>query len=52
MQERLKLRSQGELIQTEAFRDWYLIGESDVVVSNYMSPSFGETAATRTIRPY
>lgn len=34
----------------EAVIDWYLIGESDVVVSSG-SMSFGETAALRTQRP-
>ena len=34
----------------EAFLDWYLIGESDVVVTD-QSSSFGPTAAMRTARP-
>lgn len=34
----------------EAFLDWYLIGESDVVVTD-MSSSFGPTGALRTNRP-
>jgi hypothetical protein len=36
----------------EAFLDWYLIGESDVVVADYTAPSFGDTAAFRSARPY
>ena len=35
----------------EAFIDWYLIGESDLVVTDQRSPSFGGTAALRTARP-
>ena len=34
----------------EAMIDWYLIGESDLVVGN--GPSFGATGALRTARPY
>jgi hypothetical protein len=36
----------------EALIDWYLIGESDLVVTDDFAPSFGDTAATRTARPY
>jgi hypothetical protein len=36
----------------DAFIDWYLIGESDIVVSDKESPTFGGTAALRTFRPY
>jgi hypothetical protein len=37
----------------EGFLDWFLIGESsDVVVSDENAPSFGNTAAFRTARPY
>ena len=36
----------------EALIDWYLIGESDLVVTDDFGPSFGDTAATRTARPY
>lgn len=36
----------------EAFLDWYLIGESDVVVADNGGPSFGNTATFRTARPY
>jgi len=36
----------------EAFIDWYLIGESDVVVTNSYRSSFGSTAALRTARPF
>jgi hypothetical protein len=36
----------------EAFIDWYLIGESDIVVSDNESPTFGGTASLRTFRPY
>lgn len=36
----------------EAFIDWYLIGESDIVVTDDVAPSFGDTAAFRTTRPY
>lgn len=36
----------------EALIDWYLIGESDLVIADQiMSPSFGDTAALRTARP-
>lgn len=35
----------------EALLDWYLIGESDLVVKDDQSPSFGGTAALRTARP-
>ena len=35
----------------EAVIDWYLIGESDFVVMDDSSPSFGGTAALRTARP-
>jgi len=36
----------------EALIDWYLIGESDlVIVDATMAPSFGDTAALRTARP-
>lgn len=36
----------------EALLDWYLIGESDAVISDQiMAPSFGDTAALRTARP-
>ena len=35
----------------EALIDWYLIGESDVVISDKASPTFGGTAALRTARP-
>jgi len=34
----------------EAFIDWYLIGESDVVIGS--GPSFSDTATLRTKRPY
>lgn len=34
----------------EAFLDWYLIGESDVVIADEMS-TFGPTGALRTARP-
>lgn len=34
----------------EAMIDWYLIGESDLVIAN--GPSFGATGALRTARPY
>lgn len=37
---------------SEAFLDWYLIGESDVVVADFNGPSFGDTAALRTARPF
>ena len=36
----------------EGFLDWYLIGESDVVVSDHHGPSFGNTASFRTARPH
>jgi len=36
----------------EALIDWYLIGESDLVITDTNSPSFGGTAALRTARPY
>jgi hypothetical protein len=36
----------------EALIDWYLIGESDLVVTDDFAPSFGDTAAIRTVRPY
>ncbi len=37
---------------SEALLDWFLIGESDVVVSDQLqAPSFGGTAALRTARP-
>jgi hypothetical protein len=36
----------------EALIDWYLIGESDLVVTDDFAPSFGDTAVTRTVRPY
>jgi hypothetical protein len=35
----------------EAMIDWYLIGESDLVVSDDRSVSFGGTATLRTARP-
>lgn len=35
----------------EALIDWYLIGESDLVVLDNGGPSFGGTAALRTARP-
>ena len=35
----------------EAFIDWYLLGETDLVVGG-MSYTFGSTAAMRTARPY
>ena len=35
----------------QAFIDWYLIGESDLVIMGGGSPSFGGTAALRTARP-
>lgn len=35
----------------EAIMDWYLIGESDLVVLDNGGPSFGGTAALRTNRP-
>ena len=35
----------------EAMIDWYLIGESDLVVSDDSSVSFGGTATLRTARP-
>ena len=35
----------------EAFIDWYLIGESDVVIAD-IDTSFGATAALRTARPF
>ena len=35
----------------EAVIDWYLVGESDLVVTDSGSPSFGGTAALRTARP-
>jgi hypothetical protein len=35
----------------EAFIDWYLLGESDLVVGG-MSFTFGSTAAMRTARPF
>lgn len=35
----------------EALLDWYLVGESDIVVKDLKSPSFGGTAALRTARP-
>jgi len=35
----------------EAMVDWYLIGESDLVVMDKSSVSFGGTAALRTARP-
>ena len=34
----------------EALVDWYLIGESDIVISDKESPTFGGTAALRTAR--
>lgn len=36
----------------EAFFDWYLIGESDAVVSDGGAPSFGNSAVARTARPH
>ena len=36
----------------EALIDWYLIGESDVVVTNSRQHSYGGTAALRTARPF
>jgi hypothetical protein len=36
----------------EAFLDWYLLGESDYVLGDYSGPTFGDTAAFRTLRPY
>jgi hypothetical protein len=36
----------------EGFLDWYLIGESDYVISDYEGPSFGNTASFRTARPH
>jgi hypothetical protein len=36
----------------EALLDWYLLGESDVVVGDHNGPTFGDTAAFRTVRPY
>lgn len=36
----------------EGFLDWYLIGESNVVVSDHYGPSFGNTASFRTGRPH
>lgn len=35
----------------EALVDWYVLGESDVVIANHASFSFGATAAIRTARP-
>jgi hypothetical protein len=35
----------------EALIDWYLIGESDLVILDNGGPSFGGTAALRTARP-
>ena len=35
----------------EALIDWYLIGESDLVIMGGASPSFGGTGALRTARP-
>lgn len=35
----------------EALIDWYLIGESNVAISDKESPTFGATAALRTARP-
>ena len=35
----------------EALMDWYLIGESDLVVKDGNAPSFGGTGALRTARP-
>jgi hypothetical protein len=34
----------------EAFLDWYLLGESDLVIGS--GPSFGDTGALRTARPF
>jgi hypothetical protein len=34
----------------EAMIDWYLIGESDLVITNKESPTFGGTGALRTAR--
>jgi hypothetical protein len=36
----------------EAIIDWYLIGESDLVVTDDFAPSFADTATMRTVRPY
>lgn len=35
----------------EALVDWYLLGESDIVITDKESPTFGGTAALRTARP-
>jgi hypothetical protein len=35
----------------EAIVDWYLIGESDLVITDKQSPTFGGTGALRTARP-
>ena len=37
---------------SEGFLDWYLIGESDYVISDHEGPSFGNTASFRTARPH
>jgi hypothetical protein len=34
----------------EGFLDWFLIGESDIVISDHSGPSFGNTASFRTAR--
>jgi cytochrome c556 len=36
----------------EALIDWYLTGESDLVVTDNSAPRFGDTAATPTVWPY
>lgn len=36
----------------EALIDWYLIGESDLVITDTNSPFFAGTPALRTTRPY
>ena len=44
------LRSPSTTEFAEAMIDWYLIGESDLVIGS--GPSFGATGALRTARPY
>jgi len=44
------IRKPSTLDFAEAVIDWFLIGESDVVIAN--GPSFGATGSLRTARPY
>ena len=47
-----KVRNPSTADFAEALIDWYLIGESDLVVTSHAWYSFGATASLRTVRPF